>query len=545
MEKIKKHIDSLKSMWEDIVFILIFSFIFSFCTFIGFYLQTNTFLPVECIGYSILKSMLISIVTTFVYIAIIKLKTKYLYKYDKKSFEIKKDDWKVFLFYIIIIFLLWIPVFLAYYPGLFSYDCRWQIPQHKGTYSNHHPLMHTLLMQLFYYKIGGKLFDSYTTGMACYTIMQMIILATAFSYLLLFLYRFSINKKMRLILLFFIGIFPVCSVLSISITKDIIFSAFFLTACIVLAYWSIKPKLLSNKRFVILYIISIIGACLFRNNCFYGLLLMILTFLLMKNKSKEEKKIVWYTLYAIGIYILIYSGLNSITSAEDYVKSEMLSIPCQQISYVYKIKKDKLTGREVANINRLLPLVRKYDPHSSDPVKFYTRIENNSVLFLKIYIKYLIKYPYLYAEAFLQNTIGYWYVFDTSSPKVYGYGLENRQGYLLTDTHNGFNIYHTSYFTKLENLYERLFSLNEYQKLPVISIIFSIALYFWIIVCFIIYAIIKNVKNVKLIILFLSGYIATVLLGPCAIVRYAFPYMICIPILIVSVLRNKEDIEVK
>ena len=180
MEKIKKHIDSLKSMWEDIVFILIFSFIFSFCTFIGFYLETNTFLPVECIGYSILKSMLISIVTTFVYIAIIKLKTKYLYKYDKKSFEIKKDDWKVFLFYIIIIFLLWIPVFLAYYPGLFSYDCRWQIPQHKGTYSNHHPLMHTLLMQLFYYKIGGKLFDSYTTGMACYTIMQMIILAIAF-----------------------------------------------------------------------------------------------------------------------------------------------------------------------------------------------------------------------------------------------------------------------------------------------------------------------------------------------------------------------------
>ena len=76
MEKIKKHIDSLKSMWEDIVFILIFSFIFSFCTFIGFYLQTNTFLPVECIGYSILKSMLISIVTTFVYIAIIKLKIR-------------------------------------------------------------------------------------------------------------------------------------------------------------------------------------------------------------------------------------------------------------------------------------------------------------------------------------------------------------------------------------------------------------------------------------------------------------------------------------
>ena len=47
----------------------------------------------------------------------------------------------------------WTPIFLAYYPGLFTYDVAAQIPQQMGSYTTHHPLLHTIYLQFFYYII--------------------------------------------------------------------------------------------------------------------------------------------------------------------------------------------------------------------------------------------------------------------------------------------------------------------------------------------------------------------------------------------------------
>lgn len=54
-------------------------------------------------------------------------------------------------------FLLWLPVFLAYYPGIYTYDVLWQMLQ--GSYVNyntHYPLVHTLWLQFFYNIVGAK-----------------------------------------------------------------------------------------------------------------------------------------------------------------------------------------------------------------------------------------------------------------------------------------------------------------------------------------------------------------------------------------------------
>ena len=51
-----------------------------------------------------------------------------------------------FLFSFFVILLCWLPVWLAYYPGLWNYD-PWQVDQViTGIYSKHHPLLHTLLL---------------------------------------------------------------------------------------------------------------------------------------------------------------------------------------------------------------------------------------------------------------------------------------------------------------------------------------------------------------------------------------------------------------
>ena len=68
-----------------------------------------------------------------------------------------------------VIFLCYIPVFLAVYPGFFVYDAQDEYLQVvTRSFSTHHPLLHVLLLggiiQLVY-----KLTGSYNLGIACYT----------------------------------------------------------------------------------------------------------------------------------------------------------------------------------------------------------------------------------------------------------------------------------------------------------------------------------------------------------------------------------------
>ena len=75
---------------------------------------------------------------------------------------------QVRVFYGAVIFLCWLPVFLAYYPSVFAYDAEGQLYQViAGDYSTHHPLLHTLFMGAFF-RLGGAV-GSYPFGMAVHS----------------------------------------------------------------------------------------------------------------------------------------------------------------------------------------------------------------------------------------------------------------------------------------------------------------------------------------------------------------------------------------
>ena len=82
-----------------------------------------------------------------------------------------------------------------------------------------------------------------------------------------------------------------------------------------------------------------------------------------------------------------------------------------------------------------------------------------------------------------------------------------------------------------KKVYELLFSDNEYQKIPIFSIMFSLALYFWMIAYALIFAISKKIVSAVMPLGLVLILMLTVFAGPCALVRYAFPYLICIPVI--------------
>ena len=76
--------------------------------------------------------------------------------------------------YAIILFLCWLPVFLAVYPGFFAYDATDELQEVlTGQYVTRHPLLHVLMLGK---TVSGiqKLTGSYNSGIGVYVLAQML-----------------------------------------------------------------------------------------------------------------------------------------------------------------------------------------------------------------------------------------------------------------------------------------------------------------------------------------------------------------------------------
>lgn len=462
------------------------------------------------------------------YPKIIKIFRKILFSDYKITCD--KKDIRVYCTYMLLLILAWVPVLLAYYPGIFGYDVEPQIWQSmQKTYTTHHPLLHTVILYWFY-ELGGMLGDR-AAGLVFYTIGQMLLLAAALSYLLLFLRRMGTSKKWRGFLLIFMAAVPFFPMLAISMTKDIAFSAFFIVFCTVMAYWCVDASLIKEKKYAILFVLAALGMCFFRNNGIYVLMIGAVC-LVLRFRQKFTKRLLAYHGIAILIFLILNPLLINGLNAEKGSINEMLSVPYQQIANVYYYEKDSLDEETTEKIRALIPKVDEYRPDISDPIKNSGTAAWNKKEFLKVYLKLLVRYPERYVEGFLRITQGYWYIDDITNAKIYGEDPEERQGYLLTDTKEGYDVYHTSYNQPLENLYEKLFSANEYRNYPILACVFSLAIYFWLIVLATIHSLANKAWHVSMPFAVTWGLILTILLGPCALVRYAFPYITVTPLLL-------------
>ena len=152
----------------------------------------------------------------------------------EKSFL--KNDKVGFIITFVLILISWIPVFLAAFPGIYAYDAVTQTAEFYADagLSGHHPIAHTALLWGLI-SLGRSLFGSYGAGMALYSIVQMIIMASIFAYVIYMLKKWNCPKVIRVCVLLFYMFVPVHSVLAISATKDVLFSGFFTLVVVFLA----------------------------------------------------------------------------------------------------------------------------------------------------------------------------------------------------------------------------------------------------------------------------------------------------------------------
>ena len=168
-----------------------------------------------------------------------------------------------------------------------------------------------------------------------------------------------------------------------------------------------------------------------------------------------------------------------------------------------------------------MPDIEDYRPHISDPVKNTATGDKNLAEFLQLYLSSALKYPSCYMKALLNLDAGY---------LCLGYTMD---GYLNTYVTPGFGVYRNSLFPMLEKICEQLYTgdsqQSNYQSVIGLNFLCKPSLYFWLIVAAI-FSLVKNsFKKTLPVTLFIGVFMLTLLAGPCVMVRYALPYIVCIP----------------
>lgn len=445
----------------------------------------------------------------------------------------------------ILILIAWIPIFLAFYPGIFSYDSSVQLNEvMKGTLSNGSPILHTLLVGGCV-KLGYSLLNSYNFGIAIYSVLQMILLASSFAFVINYFNKKKSPFILKIVSLCLFMFLPTFSIMSVTTTKDVFFAAIinFLFPFLIEISTNTK-EFIKSKKNIILMILLLILTCIFRSNGYYAVLALFV-FLLI-GLRKYWKTILLIILVTIGSYKSYLFGVNKILKTAPGIstaQNAILCIPIQQFGRLYT-SNIKLTSYEKSMLDELLTkkgAYNLYESHKSDSIAWYfngSKIYQNKVEYLKLYIKLGIKHPIIYIDSFLANTMGYWYVGDML-PDTGTY-----RTYVETRTRDDFNntknqIKFDSKIKWLYNIYYDISEKASFQKVPILSLLMSVSFNIVLLVMLTLICIYQK-KYVNIIPLSLFyGLLFTLILGPVAILRYSFSIISCMTMIVYLTLIKK------
>ncbi len=553
VEKELQEIIDEKARKRRIRFVLLVSFLFSITMIMGYQLQNNGMMDYgfKGKGMIIVRGACLSIFAfpfvNFLFGLVDKLQNITL-EYKGKPWDVKK----VFFGSWITILVCWIPVWLAYYPTIMSYDFHRQAQEAMNGFEwfiPHHPLAHTWLIWLFL-KIGEGI-GSYEIGLALFQWFQMLICTAVMGYSCNMLYRVTKRKWVVTLALLFYGVFPFVTVQSMCTTKDVLFSAFFLLFFLLIVERTFLSTGKSNRKLDVYIVLAGVVMLLFRNNAFYAAALAAVFMILFCGKKERLRILILCLLVVVGGKLGMLAIKGAIGTRFNAPPGEMFSVPVQQFARVGYMYGDTLDPETYALVDRYIEdeYWHGYMPALSDPMKnsatFYTVWLLDIPQLITDWVKVGLRYPNEYIDAFMELTRGYWFLDDTSFAEVLGSGLEERMGAIFTYNSSEGDFFegveHVSKFPWLESLLENIVSANQFYDWPVVSILFRAATYCWmLLLCFIIAFYTKN-KKMKLLCLYPLMYLVTCLLGPVAWFRYIFPLVLITPIMIISPLLSKGE----
>ncbi|MBD5470172.1 MAG: hypothetical protein HDR19_03400 [Lachnospiraceae bacterium] len=447
-----------------------------------------------------------------------------------------------------VIFAVWLPTIMAYYPAVFMGDSEDIIymaynyptglvnivlPIKEGIYvTNHHPVVYTLYISVILHAVsafGG----SNNFGIFLCAIIQCLITVCILTYSCMYCAKYLKNEKLALVAVVFYALCPWMPKYAVMISKDTFFADLLLLLAI-LIHKSIHTRDL-KKDMTALIAVSV-GVALIRKNGFYILILtFVLAILLYKNLWKR-----WLLALAciFAVYILYSNVALPAAGIPEGSIAEMLSIPFQQTARYVKYHGEEVTDEEKHAISGVLDydtLAKNYSGSLSDPVKRTynknaTRVELAD--YFIVWFQMFWRHPGEYVTAFFNNYYGYFYPVVNDAMKlartsVGSMANTNRDGYF--DFSHCYDSFHTRLRDSL-TFYDLI-----WMHLPVLNLFMTSALYVWVVLAALLLSCVRRDRAAVLVTIMYLFLIFTVIVGPSNAInyeRYVFPCILGMPFLV-------------
>lgn len=447
---------------------------------------------------------------------------------------LESHPWCYFLLAWGILMLSYMPIFLSQWPGNFVFDAKYQLREVcNDSYSTHHPLLHTLLMGKAYQ--FGEQMGNVSAGYQLYTLLQMLILTSAFAYLLFYLYQKGVPRCIRTGVLLWFALFPMHPAFAISATKDVLCAAFFLYYAVFLFRLAADRESFTRRSYAGMILTGVLLG-LFRNNAIYALCASGVILLLYLKPLKAKARFLLVLTAILLLHSLCGRGLIAYTHAYSPDTSrEMMSVPLQCMARVASYRGSELDPDlydEVCMYIREID-IPEYNPYLADAVKNNANerlLRSNKLNFFKLWLKIGLQFPDEYLESIITNTMGYWYplnqgVYVSADIAIYHTLIETEHEIIKHD-----------YFPLATGYYNYLLYHINYRNIPILGYLFRNAPYVWLLILTLLWSIYRKRCGLLMWGMLPLMYLGTCFLGPMAALRYIYCLIVCVPLLLYAVI---------
>ncbi len=322
----------------------------------------------------------------------------------------------------LVIFLLYLPFFLRYCPGLFFGDTFSSFAQIMGwnPLSNHHPVAFTMMMAVCI-KIVGLMGMGPSAGVAMLTVLQMACVASTFGYLSIWVSsRLGVSSRWSWLLVAFFGLSRYCALNSVALWKDPLFSCCLILVVTMLADAVMGKGSWSSALRLLVFGALALGVMLLRNNGLYICAALFVVLAIVATLSRLGRiaplepapRLAASFGLALVICLVITGPVYSAIGVVPSEAVESVGIPLAQMARVAALDGD-MTESDRSYMNELLPLDRYkevYRPSFIDPLKWNEdfNAEHLEDGFWTHWASMLSRNPSIYFEAWELQTFGFW-----------------------------------------------------------------------------------------------------------------------------------------
>lgn len=493
------------------------------------------------------KMVIIWIGISIIFSALIFVFFLFLRYEEEKDIIVGRIRRKYIIAIAILILICWSPYIVINYPCSFNPDVGDQLGQvfHNSElcwtrryvnlknpsvsfWNNHHPVTHTVIVGGFA-KIGLFLGDI-RRGLFLMVLVQVILMAGVFSYIICYLRKKGTPKKICVGIFCFYALWPIHALTVDSLCKDTLFTIFILLATIILVELFHDSRAFLTWKMTIFTCFVFIMQGLMRNNGLY-LLIAIFPIAIILGKGVRGKIVCCFLVPILFLGLFMPKVVLPAASIAPGGEKEMYSVPLQQIARTVKEHRDSFTKEDLKVIEEVMNqgksyrlLQKKYTPNNADPIKNSFKLnitKDQRIHFFKIWFKYLKKHPTVYIQATMNNNYEYFY-YERYGNVLYYNGIQVKNG-------SSMGLYNVKKFeiTRMK-LWDTMVKIQHNKWL---GWTVNIGFYMCFLIVLLVYALINKKYRLFWAYGFIVCNILINLLGPLVYMRYAYYFIASIPLI--------------